>query len=88
MILIPCTNCGPRNSAEFAYFGETRPRPDVNNVELAEWSTYLYTRRNPAGWTTEHWYHRDGCKKFIVVERDTVTNEIRDTRIPGAGHAS
>ena len=56
MILITCPNCGPRNSSEFAYFGETKPRPAVNETDLAEWSSYLYMKRNPAGWTTEHWY--------------------------------
>ena len=62
MILITCPNCGPRNSSEFAYFGETKPRPAVNETDLAEWSSYLFMKRNPAGWTTEHWYHREGCR--------------------------
>jgi heterotetrameric sarcosine oxidase delta subunit len=88
MILITCPNCGPRNSSEFAYFGETKPRPAVNQTDLAEWSSYLFMKRNPAGWTTEHWYHREGCRQFLVAERDTVTNEIRSTSIPGAGHGS
>ena len=62
MILIPCPHCGPRNSNEFAYFGETtltarRERRPISQ----EWSDYLYMKRNPAGWTTEHWYHRKGA---------------------------
>lgn len=88
MILITCPNCGPRNSSEFAYFGETKPRPAVNETDLAEWSSYLFMKRNPAGWTTEHWYHREGCRTFLVAERDTVTNEIRSTSIPEAVHGS
>lgn len=88
MILIKCPNCGPRNSAEFAYFGETKPRPDVNETDLPAWSSYLYMKRNPAGWTTEHWYHREGCRKFLVAERHTVTNEIRSTTMPAARHES
>ena len=68
MILIPCPHCGPRNSNEFAYFGETTSRPRVNETDLPEWSDYLYMKRNPAGWTTEHWYHREGCRKFLVTD--------------------
>lgn len=83
MILIACPNCGKRNSSEFAYFGESAERPEVATAERAEWSEYLYTRRNPAGFTTESWYHREGCKKFLVAERHTVTNEIRATYLPG-----
>ena len=86
MILIGCPNCGPRNSTEFAYFGETKPRPDVNGTDLAGWSDYLYTKRNPAGWTTEHWYHREGCRRFLVAERHTLTNEIRFTGTPNPRH--
>jgi heterotetrameric sarcosine oxidase delta subunit len=80
MILIPCPYCGARNSMEFAYFGEKKPRPAVAAVGLAEWSDYLYSKANPAGWTSEHWYHREGCRRFLVVERHTVTNEIRAAR--------
>ncbi len=62
MILIPCPHCGPRNSSEFAYVGERRPRPDPNATTPAEWRAYLYEKRNPAG---------------LAVERHTVTNEVR-----------
>ncbi len=46
-----------------------------------EWRGYLYLRRNPAGWTTETWFHRFGCARFFVAERHTVTNEVRATRL-------
>ena len=77
MILIPCPHCGPRNSSEFAYVGERRPRPDPNAATPAEWRSYLYDKRNPAGWTSENWYHRFGCRKYLVVERHTVSGEVR-----------
>ena len=82
MILIPCPHCGPRNSNEFAYWGESRPRPPTGTVTPAEWRAYLYLRQNPAGWTTEIWLHRFGCGKFFLAERHTLTNEVRTTRLP------
>jgi hypothetical protein len=41
-------------------------------------------RANPAGWTTETWFHRAGCRQHFVVERHTVTNEVRTSRLPAA----
>ena len=82
MICVPCPHCGPRHAAEFRWVGEARLRPDPNAVTAEEWHAYLYLQRNPAGWTTEAWYHRAGCRRYFVVERHTVTNEIRAPRPP------
>ncbi len=84
MILIPCPYCGPRNSDEFAHWGEGGARPPVQDIGPAEWRAYLYIRRNRAGWTTETWFHRFGCARFFVAERNTVTNEVRTTRSVGS----
>ena len=83
MILLPCPHCGPRNAAEFRHLGELVPRPDPATAGPAEWRAYLYLRRNPAGWVTERWLHRAGCRKFLTVERHTVTNEVRSVRPAG-----
>jgi len=88
MILLPCPYCGPRNSNEFSYRGEVTVRPPVAGVEPAEWRRYLYEKRNPAGWTTETWYHASGCRKFFHAERHTVTNEVRSTRRFGSDHVA
>ncbi len=82
MILIPCPHCGPRNVSEFHYVGEQSVRPDPNGAKPEEWRAFLYTRDNPAGWTTETWFHRAGCRQHFVVERHTVTNEVRASRLP------
>lgn len=76
MLLIPCPHCGPRNSDEFAFKGEavSRPAPDVSP---AAWRAYLYERANVAGWESETWFHTAGCRRFLAVERSTLTNEIR-----------
>lgn len=82
MITVPCPWCGPRNSADLRYVGESRPRPDPTAASPEEWRAYLYEHRNPAGWTTETWYCRTGCRRYFVVERHSSTNEIRGSRPP------
>jgi sarcosine oxidase subunit delta len=77
MILLPCPWCGPRVASEFAHIGEVSVRPDPGSATPAQWRGYLYLRANPCGWTTENWYHRMGCRRFIKVERHTETNEVR-----------
>ncbi len=77
MILIPCPWCGPRDAEEFGYVGETGARPEPRTTTPKEWRDYLYLRRNVAGWTSERWYHRMGCRRYLVLERDTITNDVR-----------
>ncbi|MDQ3663351.1 MAG: sarcosine oxidase subunit delta [Actinomycetota bacterium] len=77
MILLPCPWCGPRDAEEFGYVGETLTRPVPLETTAKEWRDYLYLRRNIAGWTTERWYHRMGCRRYLLVERDTTTNDVR-----------
>jgi heterotetrameric sarcosine oxidase delta subunit len=76
MILVPCPHCGPRNASEFRWLGEVRERPDPATATLAQWRHYLYMRRNVAGWSSERWFHRAGCGRYIVLERNTVTNQF------------
>ncbi len=83
MFRIPCPHCGPRNASEFRHAGERGVRPDPRTATPAEWRTYLYEKRNVAGWTTETWYHGFGCRRFVSVERHTVTNEVRAATGPG-----
>jgi len=87
VIRIPCPHCKVRNSSEFRHVGEAGdPRPDPSSTTPEKWRAYLYERRNPAGWTTETWFHAMGCRRFIRVERHTVTNEIRSATPVGGTH--
>lgn len=62
---IPCPYCGDRDLAEFVCRGEARaPGAD------------LYLRDNPAGPASEHWHHAYGCRRWLVVERDTRTHTV------------
>ena len=85
MILIPCPHCGERNVSEFQYVGEALTRPNPDGVGPEQWRSYLYLRSNPAGPTVESWFHRAGCRRYLKVERDTVTNEVTSVTLPGRG---
>lgn len=82
--LVACPNCGERNVYEFRFGGEvtTRPSPDASEDE---WSDYFYARRNIAGVQREWWYHKLGCRKWFLADRDTVTNEVSRTAWPEQG---
>lgn len=75
MLVIVCPHCGPRNDAEFSYLGEVVSRPAMD-TDPATWRRYLYMKRNEAGWQVERWFHVSGCRRFLEVERNTLTNEI------------
>ena len=83
MLVIVCPHCGPRSHAEFTHQGEIVPRPDPGAAR-PEWRSYLYERDNRAGRQRERWFHVHGCRRFLDVERDTVTNEITSVEPPGA----
>lgn len=87
MLVIICPNCGPRNSDEFVYQGEVRPRPAVDDTDPAEWRRYLYMKSNLADWVAERWFHVSGCRRYLMLERHTVTNEIRDVELVGGEQA-
>jgi heterotetrameric sarcosine oxidase delta subunit len=83
MLLVPCPNCGPRNSSDLRHIGESTKRPDPNTATPEEWRTYLYLRDNVADWNTETWYCARGCRRYFKVERNTATNEFRNPPMPG-----
>jgi sarcosine oxidase, subunit delta len=78
MPIIDCPFCGPRESTEFAYGGDAsilRPA-DPETVPDAEWTAYLFWRKNPKGPHLEHWFHRDGCRSWLKVSRSTMTDDV------------
>jgi sarcosine oxidase subunit delta len=79
--LIPCPNCGPRAVDEFRFGGEMLSRPSPQASER-DWSSYFYSRRNLAGEQTEWWYHKFGCRRWLIAERDTVSNSVSASRWP------
>jgi sarcosine oxidase subunit delta len=75
---ITCPCCGERDLGEFSYHGESgTERPDPATPEAArKFFEYVYLRSNPAGPHEELWFHGAGCRSWLVVRRDTVTNQI------------
>ncbi len=70
---------GARDAAEFTYLGDASliDRPDWQDENAAEkFHDYLYLRNNPAGEHQELWYHEQGDRSWLVVTRNTVTQEI------------
>lgn len=80
MLLIPCPWCGQRDHVEFFYGGDADARRPANPwaVSDAAWNAYIYLRENPRGPHRELWQHHAGCRRWIVVRRNTVTHEIVD----------
>lgn len=78
MLLLPCPFCGARAETEFAFGGDGRaaPPPEGEAASDAAWTEALYFRDNPRGAHRELWFHRHGCRRWIVVERDTVSHVI------------
>ena len=81
MLLISCPFRGDRAEIEFIAGGEaiTRPENPVARDEAAL-TDYLYHRDNRRGVQREQWWHAHGCRRWLVVERDTQANSILSVR--------
>ncbi len=84
--LLKCPNCGIREVTDFAFGGEISSRPR-SRPSFRELNTYNYFRRNTAGVQREWWFHRSGCRAWFVAERNTSTNEVLFTALPGEAPA-
>ena len=78
MLLITCPWCGPRAETEFTCGGEADiARPlHPENLSDGEWADYLFMRRNIRGRHREQWHHSFGCRRWFVIERDTITYDV------------
>ena len=81
--LLACPNCGTREVTDFGFGGEISERP-ASRPSWRELNAYNYFRRNVAGIQREWWYHRSGCRAWFIAERDTRTNAVQWTALPGA----
>ncbi len=79
---LPCPHCGTRDAQEFVYRGDAapvRPAPESGEETFAD---YVYLRENPAGPLREYWYHAQGCRRWVIVTRDTRTHEVASAEFP------
>jgi heterotetrameric sarcosine oxidase delta subunit len=72
-IKVPCPNCGPRDHTEFTFGGELRPM-DASDPD--EDFRRVYLRENAPGEQEERWFHLFGCRRWLTLRRDTVTNRM------------
>ena len=79
MQLYACPWCGPRPDAEFRYGGDAGKRRPERSVSDADWAEYLYYRDNAKGCARELWFHHAGCRRWVVLERDTATHAVHGT---------
>jgi len=80
--LLDCPCCGTREVSDFAFGGELTARPSAS-ASAREVNAALYMRRNVAGVQREWWYHRSGCHAWFLADRDTRTNTVLRTGLPG-----
>ncbi len=84
---IPCPFCGSRDSREFVYRGDATPvRPACDDADAM--FDYLYLRDNPAGAFEELWYHAQGCRNWLRVQRDTRSHAVAGASLARAERAA
>ena len=88
MIRINCPFCGERDHSEFGYGGDASIEYPALDAPMDEWHDAIYLRENIRGMQTETWHHNNGCRMWLVVERDTMTHEIRSVRPAHQGNAA
>ena len=82
MIRIHCPVCGLRDETEFTYGADaTVTRPDVDEPRLEMWLDYVFNRDNPCGPHSEYWHHVQGCRQWLVLERNTLTHDVGACRL-------
>ena len=83
---IPCPFCGPRGNEEFTYLGDASVRrPDPSADDATAFHEYVYLRDNPSGPHRELWYHGAGCRRWLIVTRNTRTHEITGATFAESG---
>ena len=68
--LLTCPNCGPRDVQEFRYGGQVLPTEDSPSGPAGS---------NLPSPQRERWYHRFGCRRWLIAVRDVRTNEVLRT---------
>jgi len=80
---IRCPYCGERSNDEFTVLGDAdalSARPGGSDVDA--FHDYAYLRANPAGNHRELWHHSAGCRRWLIVTRDTRTHAVSAVTFP------
>ena len=81
MLLISCPFCGPRSEDEFAFGGDATGVTQKEQSNTEAFADQIFLRVNPKGWHKEFWIHRYGCGRWMIVERHTVTHQIKSVSL-------
>jgi sarcosine oxidase subunit delta len=74
-LTINCPVCGRRKGYEFRFGGEEKGLPpEEKDLSPRMWCDYVHMRSGTGGVQKEWWYHRDGCRSWFTIWRDTLTN--------------
>lgn len=88
MLRIACPHCGDRDYTEFRYGGDARQcRPRHGSGDATTWHDHVFLFDNPKGAHREYWQHLQGCRQWLLVERNTASNEIQRTCLAREGEA-
>ena len=80
MLLLTCPNCGAACAeTELAAGGEAHLKRFAAGSSDDDFTTYLFSRKNPKGVHFERWRHAFGCGKWFHAARCTVTLEVFGT---------
>jgi methylglutamate dehydrogenase subunit B len=83
-VLISCPLCGERDYTEFRYGGDARKVRPAHGVEdMKAWHDYVFLFDNVKGPHREFWQHVVGCRQWLLVERNTATNQVASCRLAG-----
>ena len=74
-----CPNCGPRDVTEFRYGGQLISQPSSPALPSEAEAKIAVAGSNLPGPQHERWYHRFGCRRWFMAERDVRKNEILHT---------
>ena len=77
-IRISCPHCGERTLEEYVY-GEMYDEVPVDPADATAWEIdRSFMHNNREGPVREAWFHLYGCRRWIVVTRDTTSDEVVD----------
>ena len=88
MIRINCPFCGERDHSEFGYGGDASIVYPPLDAPMEDWHNAIFMRENILGMQAETWHHVNGCRMWLIVERDTMTHEIKSVRPAHDGNAA
>ncbi len=82
MIRINCPVCGLRDETEFTYGGDANvKRPAMDEKDPKVWMDYVFNRSNPRGDHQEYWHHTQGCRQWVILERNTLDHTVGQCRL-------